>query len=242
MKFFISVLCIVLIVNNAYQVPKIMNIKKFSSIATIIASLGLNSSPSFAIDPESLRQFKRGDKISIQSPNSAPSTGKTITMKDIENMKQIQDSMDAEDIEYIKLRSGASYREFREGKGNKVVKPGDIVTVELTARAKSFATQKEPGGVMIFSTKDDTPYNAMEIAMTGTDFMPGVQEALIGMKRGAIRRIEIPSVQTFQARDENMMFKPVTDDHKRRLKGLFKTEASLIVEVLVDKISEPAPL
>ena len=60
------------------------------------------------------------------------------------------------------------------------------------------------------------------------------------MKRGAIRRIEIPSVQTFQARDENTMFKPTTDDHKRRLKSLFKTEATLIVEVLVDKITESA--
>ena len=239
MIYIILLFSIIFIVNNAYEIPK-MNIKKFSSVATIIASFGLQNSPSFAIDPATLRQFKGGDKISLQSPNSAPSTGKTITMKDIEQMKQIQDSMDAEDIEYIKLKSGATYREFREGKGNKVIKPGDIVTVELTARAKSFATQKEPGGVLIYSTKDDTPYNAMEIAITGTDFMPGVQEALIGMKRGAIRRIEIPSVQTFQARDENTMFKPTTDDHKRRLKSLFKTEATLIVEVLVDKITESA--
>ena len=73
MTYIILLLSVFLIVNNAHKVQK-MNIKKFSSVATIIASFGLQNSPSFAIDPATLRQFKGGDKISLQSPNSAPST------------------------------------------------------------------------------------------------------------------------------------------------------------------------
>jgi len=34
--------------------------------------------------------------------------------------------------------------------------------VEMTVRCKSFPTGNEPGGVKYYSTKDDTPYNALE--------------------------------------------------------------------------------
>ena len=213
-----------------------MNVK--ISLPSTLLGIGLLVSPSssLAIDPLELQ--KLGVKGSEKIGTAAPSTGQTISFKDIEKMKSIQDSMDANDIEYTALKGGVSYREFREGKGTKVVKAGDIVTAELTVRAKSFATRTEPGGVLLYSTKDDTPYNAIEIPINGNGFLPGVQDALIGMKRQSIRRIEVPSTQVFKARDQGGLPVPVTDDHKRRMKNLFKTDATLIVEVLVDKIAE----
>ena len=60
------------------------------------------------------------------------------------------------------LPSGVSYREYRSGKGNKIVQKGSTVVVEMTVRCKSFPTGNEPGGVKYYSTKDDTPYNALE--------------------------------------------------------------------------------
>ena len=61
---------------------------------------------------------------------------------------------------------------------------------------------------------------------------------MAGMKKGAIRRIELPSTMVFSARNDNQLPLPGAGnkDGKRRFDNLFKTDATLLFEVLVTRI------
>lgn len=113
---------------------------------------------------------------------------------------------------------------------------GAKIAVEMTIRCKSFATANEPGGVKYFSTKEDTDFN--EIAWTVGDgqLLPDLEEGMMGMHKNALRRIEIPSTMVFAARKANQLPLPTTKDGKRRFESLFKTDATLLFEVLVTRI------
>ena len=63
-----------------------------------------------------------------------------------------------------------------------------------------YYTLKEPGGVMYYSTKLDTPNNALMWEIGSGEMLPGLEDALLGMKRGAVRRVEVPSTLVFAAR------------------------------------------
>ena len=71
----------------------------------------------------------------------------------------------------------------------------------------------------------------------------GLEEAMIGMRKSAIRRVEVPSVQVFAGRKANQLPLPSAgdDDGNRRYKNLFKTDATLLFEVLVKSIENPVP-
>ena len=66
----------------------------------------------------------------------------------------------------------------------------------------------------------------------------GLEQAMLGMKKGAIRRIEVPSEQVFQARKDKQLPLPSAsnDDGNRRFKNLFKTDAKLLFEVLLKSV------
>lgn len=117
-----------------------------------------------------------------------------------------------------------------------VVQEGSKVAVEMTIRCKSFSTQNEPGGVKYFSTKDDTEFNELAWTIGSGELLPGLEEAMMGMRKNALRRIEIPSTQVFPARKANQLPLPTTKDGKRIFERLFKTDATLLFEVLVTRI------
>ena len=106
----------------------------------------------------------------------------------------------------------------------------------MTIRCKSFSTANEPGGVKYFSTTLDSEFN--EIAWTvGSGELPApLEEAMMGMHRNGLRRIELPSTAVFAARNENQLPQPTTKDGKRIYDRLFKTDATLLFEVLVTRI------
>jgi hypothetical protein len=54
--------------------------------------------------------------------------------------------------------------------------------------------------------------------------------------KNAVRRIEVPSTLVFAARKANQLPLPTTKDGKRRFESLFKTDATLLFEVLVTRI------
>lgn len=68
-----------------------------------------------------------------------------------------------------------------------------------------------------------------------------LEEAMLGMKRGSLRRIEIPSVAVFKARNAGQLPVPSArnQDGQRRFVNLFKTDATLLFEILVKSIDEP---
>ena len=128
------------------------------------------------------------------------------------------------------------FREYREGKGEATVQKGSKVAVEMSIRCKSFATANEPGGLKYFTTKDDTDFNELAWTFGSGELPPGLEEGMMGMRKGAIRRIEIPSTMVFSARNNSQLPLPTSKDGKRRFENLFKTDATLLFEVLVTRI------
>ena len=111
----------------------------------------------------------------------------------------------------------------------------------MTIRCRSFATADEPGGLKYFSTKGDTEFN--EVAWVVGDEVDNpvpveFEEAIMGMHKGGVRRIELPSTAVFAARKAGRLPVPSekNKDGKRRFENLFKTDATLLFEVLVTRI------
>ena len=159
-------------------------------------------------------------------------------------LRQIQSATgprpeDSKDVAFEVLPSGASYREYREGKGDATVQLGSKVAVEMTIRCRSFATVNEPGGVKYFSTKEDTDFNELAWTVGSGDVVPPeLEECMMGMRKGGLRRIELPSTVVFAARKVGRLPLPSerNKDGKRRFENLFKTDATLLFEVLVTRI------
>lgn len=193
-----------------------------------VAAAAASSSPANAgIDPSALKAL----------PVEGDATGAASRLRMIEssNGPRPEDSMD---IAFEKLPSGASYREYREGKGDAVVGPGSKVATEMTVRCVSFATANEPGGVKYFSTKVDTEFNELAWTVGSGELPPELEEAMGGMRRGAVRRIELPSTVVFAARKNGQLPLPSekNKDGTRVFDRLFKTDATLLFEVLVTRV------
>eukprot|EP00560_Eucampia_antarctica_P001155 CAMPEP_0197832246 /NCGR_PEP_ID=MMETSP1437-20131217/13905_1 /TAXON_ID=49252 ORGANISM="Eucampia antarctica, Strain CCMP1452" /NCGR_SAMPLE_ID=MMETSP1437 /ASSEMBLY_ACC=CAM_ASM_001096 /LENGTH=195 /DNA_ID=CAMNT_0043435513 /DNA_START=262 /DNA_END=849 /DNA_ORIENTATION=- len=194
-------------------------------MASLLGVVAFNPNRANAgIDPSALSKYTvEGDE-----------TGTATRLRQIEVNKNRPE--DLENIAYEELPSGVSFREYREGKGEAVVKRGSKVAVEMTIRCKSFATAKEPGGMTYFSTKEDTEFNEVAWTVGSGDLPPGLEEGMMGMHRNAVRRIELPSTAVFAAKKVDQLPLPTTKDGKRRFESLFKTDATLLLEVLVTRV------
>ena len=176
------------------------------------------------------------DPLALKAlPVEGDTTGATTRMRQIETVNGPRPE-DSKDIAFEKLPSGASYREYREGKGEATVGNGSKVAVEMTIRCVSFATANEPGGVKYFSTKADTEFNELAWTIGDGELPPELEEGMAGMRKGGVRRIELPSTVVFAARKNNQLPQPTTKDGKRVFERLFKTDATLLLEVFVTRI------
>ena len=195
-------------------------------LLTVLPFLGLAipTVASAGIDPSALTKYSvEGD-----------AAGTATRLRQIEAVKN--PASDLENVPFEELPSGVSYREYRAGKGDAVVQPGSKVAVEMTIRCKSFSTANEPGGLKYFTTKEDTEFNELAFTIGSGEASPGLEEGMMGMRKGALRRIEVPAMMVFSARKANQLPLPTTKDGKRRFENLFKTDATLLFEVLVTRI------
>lgn len=106
----------------------------------------------------------------------------------------------------------------------------------MTIRCKSFATANEPGGLTYYSTKEDTDFNELAFTIGSGEILPALEEGMMGMRRGGLRRIEVPTTMIYGAKKAGQLPIPTTKDGKRRFENLFKTDATLLFEVLVTRI------
>jgi FKBP-type peptidyl-prolyl cis-trans isomerase len=202
-----------------------LNRRSFVGATASTVGLLVATSPANAgIDPTLLQNL----------PVQGDVSGTSQRLRQIEAIQK--PASDRVDIPFEELPSGVSYREYREGKGEAAVQPGSKVAVEMTIRCKSFSTANEPGGVKYYSTKDDTEFNELAWAIGSGELLPGLEEAMMGMHKNGLRRIEVPATQVFAARKADQLPIPTTKDGKRRFESLFKTEATLLFEVLVTRI------
>lgn len=198
------------------------------NIALVGAStISIPSLPAFAgIDPSALSGY------SVEGDISGVST----RLRQIEMDKNRPS--DTIDQPFVEIGDGISYREYREGKGEVELQNGSKIGTEMSIRCKSFATNNEPGGVKYFSTKDDTEFNELAWTVGSGEFSPALEKGMMGMKKGSVRRIELPSTLVFAARNNNQLPLPSekNKDGNRRFKQLFKTDATLLFEVKVTRI------
>mmetsp|Transcript_2466 Transcript_2466/g.5210 ORF Transcript_2466/g.5210 Transcript_2466/m.5210 type:complete len:288 (+) Transcript_2466:44-907(+) len=196
-----------------------------AAAATVLTLVGFVPAAQAGIDPNALKAL----------PTEGDTSGAASRLKQIEALKTNPVTTDAP---FEQLPSGVSYGDFREGKGDAIVQAGSKVAVEMTIRCKSFATANDPGGVKYFSTKDDTDFNEVGFTVGSGEILPGLEEGMMGMKKGGIRRIEVPSTMVFAAKKEGQLPLPSekNKDGKRRFEQLFKTDATLLFEVLVTRI------
>lgn len=121
-----------------------------------------------------------------------------------------------------------------------VIANGSKIAAEMSIRCQSFATANEPGGVKYFSTKADTEFNEIAWTVGSGELPPALEEAMMGMHKNGLRRIILPSTEVFSARNANQLPQPTTKDGKRVYDRLFKTDATLLFEVLVTRVKNPA--
>jgi hypothetical protein len=199
-----------------------------SSLLIVATTASAYSRPANAgIDPAALRAL----------PVEGDVTGSASRLRQIESVNGPRPE-DSKDIAFETLPSGASYREYREGKGDAMITNGSKVGVEMTIRCRSFATPDEPGGIKYFDTKRDAEFNELAWTVGSGELPPELEECMMGMRKGAVRRIELPSTVVFAARKNNQLPLPSENnkDGKRRFENLFKTDATLLFEVLVTRI------
>lgn len=193
----------------------------------LLAATAVSAPVNAGVDPNALKAFSvEGDTSGIAS---------RLRQIDSVNGPRPEDSID---IPYDVLPSGVSFREYREGKGDAVVHQGSKVAVEMTIRAKSFGTADEPGGRKYFSTKTDTQFNELAWTVGSGELPPELEEGMAGMRKNALRRIELPSTAVFTAEKNNQLPSPSEDDKEGRrvYDRLFKTDATSLFEVLVTRI------
>lgn len=108
----------------------------------------------------------------------------------------------------------------------------------MMIRCRSFTTADEPGGVTYFTTKQDTDFNELAWTVGSGELPPELEECMMGMRKGAAWRIELPSTVVFTAKKNQQLPLPSEKnrDGKRRFENLFKTDATLLFEVLVTRI------
>ena len=197
------------------------------SASFLLASTTISAPANAGIDPNALKSFKvEGDD-----------TGMATRLRQIESVNGPRPD-DSKDIAFDVLPSGVSFREYREGKGDATVQQGSKVAVEMTIRAKSFATADEPGGRKYFSTKTDTDFNELAWTVGSGELPPELEEAMIGMRKSALRRIELPSTAVFAAQKNEQLPSPSANNKegKRVYDRLFKTDATSLFEVLLTRI------
>jgi len=157
--------------------------------------------------------------------------------KEKEDEKKRQED-DMVQMPFEQLPSGVSYREYRAGTGDAVVQKGSKVGTEMTIRCRSFATAKEPGGLKYYTTNTDTEFNELAFTVGSGSMLPGLEEGMMGMRKNAIRRVEVPSTMVFPGRDLNQLPLPSAKNKEgnRVYERLFKTDATLMFEVKLTRI------
>lgn len=214
---------VLLVAADAWRLPR--------WVGASICGLGLAGPPTTLLLP----------KLAVVEPVHAAGT----LAEQLAAMKTAQDALDAQDVEWTPLEGGVLFREYRTGRvGAPAIGPGSEVTAEVVVRMKTFRTQKDPGGVRYYSTKIDEPKNELSWKVGSGQLLPELETGINGMTKGGLRRIEIPSTTVFKARKNNQLPLPSANDEEgqRRFERLFKTDATLIFEVLVKEVRNPAAL
>jgi hypothetical protein len=143
---------------------------------------------------------------------------------------------------FITLQNGVRIKEFKEGTGDQEVRsgtttiPGSTVSVQVVGRLLNL------NGVAFFDTKKNDPdgFGAEPLTFqVGSNVaLPGFESGIIGMKKGGIRRIIVPSELGYSAFPDREP-RPTTELDQRALDSVIKNprrDASLLFDVKLERL------
>jgi len=188
--------------------------------AFVASAAGALPKVSFAREPEADPYGKEGraafESVSVQTPANPRSP----------------DS----DIPFVTLDSGVKFKEFKEGTGPQVT-AGSRVSVQLTGRLLNL------NGVKFFSTKDGVQdpllgYEPLVFTAGAGQVVPGLDEAVLGMKKGGIRRVVVPARLGYSA-GQNLEPQPRSVLDRNALNSVLQNprrDASVMFDVVVERV------
>lgn len=135
--------------------------------------MGAAAAPSFGIDVSALKREGETDDAA--------------RLRAIKNAGKV----DAESVEFTVLDSGVQFAEYKAGKGEDVVEMGKRVAVKCTGRLPALATKEAPGGLQFFNSKY-TDIDELNWRLGDGTTVSGLEEGMVGMKKGGLRRIIVP--------------------------------------------------
>jgi len=135
---------------------------------------------------------------------------------------------------FVKLDSGVRYQILREGKGEGAA-AGDSVEFDYVLRRAN--------GYFIYSTVDgvsfqprDLPTGPVEFRLGSNRLVPGIEDALSGMREGGRRRVLVPANIGY---DPDVKLEPVPPGFAARRQVINHRSEPLIFEIEVLKIRRP---
>mmetsp|Transcript_3378 Transcript_3378/g.4837 ORF Transcript_3378/g.4837 Transcript_3378/m.4837 type:complete len:242 (+) Transcript_3378:28-753(+) len=146
---------------------------------------------------------------------------------------------DSEPFTY--LDSGVGFREYVTGKGGAEVEEGSRVTINCVGRLLNL------NGVKFFSTKEKTDEfgegTPLSFTIGAGEALPGLEEGMLGMKKGSIRKVLVPPAMGYAAGD-SLLPQPRTGPGQGRatLNSVLKNprrDATLLFEVKVESVKSP---
>ena len=136
-------------------------------------------------------------KGSAPPPKSGPKERKCKSIDECEAMgeKAKQAAMEGQRTDFERTNGGDRYRDLTVGEGEKVVTQGDAVSIRY--RVMRLGTKASDGlsgeGQTIFSfgygEDEDKEGDSLPVQLSGQNLIPGVNDALLGMKPGGRRRV-----------------------------------------------------
>mmetsp|Transcript_6200 Transcript_6200/g.7852 ORF Transcript_6200/g.7852 Transcript_6200/m.7852 type:complete len:217 (-) Transcript_6200:29-679(-) len=137
---------------------------------------------------------------------------------------------------FTTLDNGVKIKDFRVGSGDDIVQGNSQnVMIQCTGRLLNL------NGVIFYSTKNNNPDGFGPVPLSLNfgkgEVLPGLESGIIGMKKGAIRRIIVPADLAYSKYPE-LEPKPTSANDQRALDSVVKNtrrDATIMFDVQVER-------
>lgn len=124
----------------------------------------------------------------------------------------------------VQLPSGVRYKVLRPAVGTEPVREGSVVDVAYSVSANGGYMFSKGMGYEKVNGKNDLSMDSIRVAVGRRDVPVGIEEALVGMRRGERRRVELPPQVGFDTsgwnpKPNNRIAQQRVDAYRRILEG-----------------------
>jgi hypothetical protein len=141
---------------------------------------------------------------------------------------------------FVTLASGVKVKDFKSGTGDTTVQPGSKVQILCSGRLLNL------NGVIFYNTKNNNPDGfgviPLSIDLGKNLAVPGLEEGLIGMKKGGIRRIIVPQELAYNNNAyPNLEPIPTSANDQRALDSVVKNprrDGTILFDVQLERFTK----